>query len=173
MDQDMVKRLRASNEYDLMAARLLDCAAVCVKKGWTQHTNARDEHGVDTDARDPSAVCWCAQGAMHAASHGVGLTEMDEWGCVTYTDADLASHVETRAHYALQFGIKSLEIVGSPSPLDTEVRAVNITGWNDRRARTKAEVLRAFGSGAEQLRLRIESVQKGIGDAHIQEIRNG
>ena len=28
MDQDMVTRLRASNEYDLTAARLLDCAAV-------------------------------------------------------------------------------------------------------------------------------------------------
>ena len=38
MDQDMVKRLRASNEYDLTAARLLDCAAVCVEKGWTQNS---------------------------------------------------------------------------------------------------------------------------------------
>ena len=38
MDQDMVKRLRASNEYDLTAARLLDCAAGYVEKGWTQNT---------------------------------------------------------------------------------------------------------------------------------------
>ena len=162
MDQDMVKRLRASNEYDLTAARLLDCAAGYVEKGWTQNVNARDEDGMDTDERGPDAVCWCAQGAMHAASTRIGLTVLDNWGCATYTDADLASHVETRAHYALKLGIKSLEIVGSPSPLDAEVRAVNITGWNDGKGQTASEVLRAFRSGAEQLRLRIACVQDGI-----------
>ena len=33
MDQATIRKLRASNEYDLMAARLLDCAAVHVEKG--------------------------------------------------------------------------------------------------------------------------------------------
>ena len=162
MDQDMVKRLRASNEYDLTAARLLDCAAVCVEKGWTQNSNARDEHGVDTDERGPDAVCWCAQGAMHAASTRIGLTVLDNWGCATYAKPDLASHVEPRARYALQLGIKSLTISASPSPLPAEVRAVSITGWNDGKGQTASEVLRAFRSGAEQLRLRIACVQDGI-----------
>ena len=57
MDQDMVKRLRASNEYDLTAARLLDCAAVCVEKGWTQNTDARDERGNDIRTRATLTRC--------------------------------------------------------------------------------------------------------------------
>ena len=67
-----------------------------------------------------------------------------------------------RARYALQLGIKSLTISGTPSPLPAEVRAVNITGWNDGKGQTASEVLRAFRSGAEQLRLRIACVQDGI-----------
>ena len=162
MDQDMVTRLRASNEYDLTAARLLDCAAGYVEKGWTQNVNARDADGMDTDERGPDAVCWCAQGAMHAASTRIGLTVLDNWGCATYAKPDLASHVEPRARYALQLGIKSLTISGTPSPLPAEVRAVSITGWNDGKGQTASEVLRAFRSGAEQLRLRIACVQDGI-----------
>ena len=87
---------------------------------------------------------------------------MDVWGCVTYAQPDLASHVEPRARYALQARHQEPEIVGSPSPLDAEVRAVNITGWNDGKGQTASEVLRAFRSGAEQLRLRIACVQDGI-----------
>ena len=165
MDQDMVKRLRASNEYDLTAARLLDCAAVCVEKGWTQNSNARDEHGVDTDAYGPDAVCWCAQGALHAASHRIGLTVVDEWGCVTYAQPDLASHAEPRARYALQFGFYGKE--------DESTRRISITGWNDRSEQTQRAVVEAFRRGAAHIRERIECVQKGIREAHIQEIRNG
>ena len=165
MDQDMVKRLRASNEYDLTAARLLDGAAVCVEKGWTQNSNARDEHGVDTDAYGPDAVCWCAQGALHAASHRIGLTVVDEWGCVTYAQPDLASHAEPRARYALQFGFYGKE--------DESTRRISITGWNDRSEQTQRAVVEAFRRGAAHIRERIECVQKGIKEAHIPEIRNG
>ena len=159
--QDLAK-LRASNEYDLMAARLLDCAAVHVEKGWTQNTSARDEHGVETDDRGPDAVCWCAQGAMHAASQRIGLTVVDEFGCATYANPDLASHVEPRARFALQMGIKGGEIIGGPWIDPAHVRAVSITSWNDKHGQTQQAVVEAFQTGAAHIRTRLEVVQDGI-----------
>ena len=100
---------------------------------------------------------------MHAASTRIGLTVMDNVGLRDLREARpcLARRADG-ARYALQLGIKSLAISGTPSPLPAEVRAVNITGWNDGKGQTASEVLRAFRSGAEQLRLRIACVQDGI-----------
>ncbi len=49
------------------AIELLKRARVYVKKGWTRHTAARDEHGHPVDPHGSTAVKWCAYGAFHKA----------------------------------------------------------------------------------------------------------
>lgn len=158
MDQDMIRRLRESNELDLTAARLLDCAAVYVDKGWTQTADARDATGEKVEPHADDAVCWCAQGALKAASFKLGVTTLNELGLLVYPAPLLSLRAEARAREGLRGAI--LAAYGSPGSIDTS--SVSITTWNDAEAKGGDGVARTMRTGAGIIRERIECVQKGI-----------
>ena len=62
---------RAIERHD--AARLLETAAAFVLRGWTKDLNARRADGSGCAPDSPEATCWCAQGALTAASHELGI----------------------------------------------------------------------------------------------------
>jgi len=55
-----------------VAETLRKAADLCAK-GWTQGVMARDAKGKEVPASSPDAVCWCADGAMLAASGDGGI----------------------------------------------------------------------------------------------------
>ena len=158
MDQDMIRRLRDSNELDLMAARLLDCAAVFVDRGWCQTYDARDATGEQVEAHSTEAVCWCAQGALKAASFKLGLTEINPYGMLVCNGNMIQ---RSRAEARAREGLRGAILAGKPAgTIDTST--VTITTWNDTEAVCGEGVARTMRNGSGILRERIEIVQKGI-----------
>lgn len=49
-------------------------ASEYVRKGWTQGEYARNSDGKYVLWSDPTAVCWCLDGALMAAYPGVGYS---------------------------------------------------------------------------------------------------
>lgn len=55
------------NRRDAKAViRLLERAKGFIERGWTRGAYARDENGDGVGSRNPTAVCWCAAGALSA-----------------------------------------------------------------------------------------------------------
>ena len=62
-------------QHNSMAAEVLDLAALYIDRGWTQGSRARDAHGEPCEEFTMEAVCWCAFGAISAASHRLNVLQ--------------------------------------------------------------------------------------------------
>lgn len=134
------------------AARLLETAAGLVDLGWTTNANARAADGTPVSAEAPYAACWCAQGALGAAQHLLGIhTQRD--GCI---DSELTEPVYierlrilNRARSALREAIAAGQ---HPSSLSAVSVTLCITNWNDDEAGDGDEVSRTLRRAGELLR---------------------
>ena len=134
------------------ARRLLEAAAVFIQLGWTTNANARASDGTPVSAESPEAACWCAQGALTAATHELGLhTQRD--GCVdsslTTPVYEQRSRILNRARSALREAIA--EGV-HPRSLSAVSITLCITNWNDDEADSGDVVSRAMRRAAAILR---------------------
>ena len=157
MTPETIEQLRESVEKDLLAARLLDTAALFIVRGWCRFNMARNERGDDVQATDAAACRWCASGALTAAQAQLRLTCASIYGGMVW-DAKrepLGQSASSRARGALAEHLKQHHTEpGRFTP--------GLTQWNDDGARTKAQVIFAFRDAAGSLRLRIEAVAKRI-----------
>ena len=120
-------------DVDTAAAKLLDSAAArIIDGGWTQGAAARDRHNMGVAATSDRAVSWCATGAIAIAMLDTGIYKLT---------AGTARHhrpeaIRLRAEAALKVAA-GIEF---------------ITGWNDRRCQTAANVACAMRKAATGLR---------------------
>lgn len=98
---------------------ILKRARKLIEKGWTQELFARNEQGNRCSAESSAAVCWCIRGAMFAAVKGKFGDEFVE------AETILESVIPP----------SSLKGIGSNAPL---------VYFNDRKGRTKAQVLALY-----------------------------
>ena len=134
------------------AARLLETAAGLVDLGWTTNANARLGDGTPCNPEDPAAACWCAQGALTAAQHELGLhTTRDGAQDVTVPSADYSQRLQilSRARQGLR---KAIEEGLHPMSLMAVSITLCITNWNDDEAVGGAQVARTMRRGAAILR---------------------
>ena len=133
-------------------ARLLEVAAGYVRLGWTQNSNARLADGTPCSPEQPDAACWCAQGAITAAQHEMGIH--------TQRDGVIDSHVDPLL-YAQRLQIldqarkglrKAIEEGLHPESLSAVSLTLCITQWNDAEAISDQQVSRTMCRGAELLR---------------------
>lgn len=124
------------------AARALDRAATLMDTPgrWTQHVNARNGEGRKVPPDHPSAVCWCAQGAI---AHVLGGMVADH--------TDDPRRVNTTFNYAADAVCDSL-----PFP----DHGTGLTIWNDDKTRTAADVARGLRRAAARIR---ETVRRRLG----------
>lgn len=101
----------------MTTAEILKAAREKVAAGWTQGENARDEDGNPVGAG--AAACWCAYGAIDAATPREGLGYAEFY------------RVRSDAMLILR------DAIGLPG-------TNRIADWNDAPGRTQAEVLAAF-----------------------------
>ena len=161
LSSETIEGLRASSRKDIEAARLLDCAAVLVDKGWAQCTDAVTGRGVKVPAHSRRARCWCMLGAIRAASVRIGLTKLVDTGavCRQRVETAFSMSVLDRALWAAARAILGRD----PKPhADT---ATIITNWNDTTAMSGETVARRLRDAAARVRLRIATVQAGIREA--------
>ena len=156
-DAERVAKLRARNDIDLDAARLLDCAAVKVEQGWTQTANARDGLGEPVQPHDPAAVCWCAHGAINMAAYQIGVTVTDDCGQVLFARVESGSILD-RARLAVRLTIER------PAASMLAMSGLSIAKWNDKPERTAGAVAAKLRAGAGKLRLHIERTQRRIAE---------
>ena len=156
-DSERAAKLRARNDIDLEAARLLDCAAVKVEQGWTQTANARDGLGEPVNAHDSRAVCWCAHGAISAASCQIGVTVPDDCGQLRYAGKD-SGIILDRARLAVRLTIER------PAASMLAMSGLSLAKWNDKPERTAGAVATKLRASAEKLRLHIERTQRHIAE---------
>ena len=130
------------------AAALLECAATFVERGWCKESNARTEYGHPTSADSPNACCWCAQGALHAASHEVGCHTLS-YGCtdpaLTGPQLHRNTRIINRARQALHWYITEDEGYAPAG-------GASIVSWNDVWVANGAQVARGMRGAAERLR---------------------
>ena len=97
--------------------QVFESAYEYVSDDWTQRHLARDEDGISCSPVSDAAVCWCAEGALHA-----GIFETK-------------GHVDKQL---LKTCMKELrEVLQLP-------KSVKIWQWNDSELRRHEEVLTAF-----------------------------
>lgn len=94
-------------------------AAELVGRGWCQGTYALDAEGRQVDPTQPEAVAWCVAGAMIRAAFELAPNIADAQSL--YSEA-----------YARFIG-----------------QAGSVATWNDRRGRTKDEVIEELRWGAQ------------------------
>lgn len=111
--------LKQTSPNELAALTLLDAQAL-VESGWLQGRFARNAGGAVVDPRDDCAASFCMIGAVCKVT---GRDYGDEWG-------DWPELVPLIA------------VTGS-------LIADGLSGWNDAKGRTQAEVVAAFGKAAE------------------------
>ena len=141
------------------AARLLDCAAVYVDKGWTQCSDAVNGRGVKVPAHSGQAQCWCMLGAIRAANVRIGLVTLYQNAAGDLCTSELtpfASSVFARATWAAARAILGRD------PGAGAYTVTIITQWNDTTAVCGETVAQRLRDGAAIIRLRIEKVQRGI-----------
>lgn len=134
------------------AAVLLDTAAGFVDEGWATNANARDAAGAPVSPENPDAICWCAQGALTAAQHELGLHTQRDGVQAVDVPADAYSKrlvILDRARQGLR---KAIEEGLHPSSLSAVSITLCITNWNDDEAVGGAQVARTMRRGAEILR---------------------
>ena len=155
-----IEGLRESNRKDLEAARLLDCAASYVERGWAQCSDAVSGTGAKVPAWSKRATCWCALGAIRAAQVRLGMVTL-------YSDAEgrhlhcrgmtpFVALVYARATWAAARAMTGREEIPVGMPPSV------ITRWNDTEAMSGETVARKLREAAGWVRLRIETVQRGI-----------
>ena len=89
------------------------------KKNWTKHDFARNKYGDPVSSTDPSAVSWCASGAINAAVYCQPT--------VRYEDCTLA--INESQEYLMRF-------------IDYPIGILWM--WHDKPNRTHKEVINAF-----------------------------
>ncbi len=160
---ETIEGLRASNRKDIEAARLLDCAADYVERGWTQCCDAVDANGSGVPPFAKRAECWCALGAIRAGLVRIGLVTLyqDAEGNLQYPRAmtPFAASVYSRALCA------AAEAMVGRAPKHPAMHASVVTRWNDTEAMSGASVARKLREGAAIIRTRIRDVQRGIAEA--------
>jgi len=87
-----------------------------VAAGWTQWAGAKDAEGKATYVDDPTATCWCAEGAINAC----------------YINP-IPTMVKLRDHLCMYEGVDK--------ELATHDPTIAINSWNDHPSRTQAEVV--------------------------------
>ena len=157
-------KLRARNDIDLEAARLLDCAASTVERGWTQRANARDGVGEPVQPHDLNARCWCAHGAINRAAFMTGVTIIDECGQVLFATKE-SGIILDRARLAVRLTIER------PAASMLAMSGLSLAKWNDKPERTAGAVAAKLRAGAGKLRLHIERTQRHI--AEIEQTEDG
>ena len=167
-DSEHAAKLRARNDIYLEAARLLDCAATTVERGWTQHANARDGLGEPVQAHDLNARCWCAHGAISRAAFMTGVTILDEYGVIRYAGSE-SGIVLDRARLAVRLAVRLA--IERPAASMEAISGLSLAKWNDRARRTADEVAAKLREGAAKLRLTIERAQRRI--AEIEQLEDG
>lgn len=60
---------------------------------WTRGTYARDANYDETDSLSPSAVCWCAIGALSKATDG--WIDLHIWDVIDKATYEVAGHTNT------------------------------------------------------------------------------
>ena len=160
LTDETIAGLRLSNRLDETAARVLNTAAEFVHRGWTQTVDARDRHGDKCAPHHPEAACWCAQGAIRAASFKLALTYVNYYGVLVYADPETSGNVQGRASHAFAVGAMG----GDIHTLNAAAKGLvaDVTTWNDKDERTQDEVIEAFRRGAEVLRERVRVVTESI-----------
>ena len=88
------------------------------RKSWTKHDFARNKYGDPVSSTDPSAVRWCASGAINAVVYSQPLS---------LEDCDLAVH---ESHSYL------MKFINYPIGI--------LWMWHDKSYRTHNEVIDAF-----------------------------
>ena len=154
--------LRASNRKDIEAARLLDCAADYVERGWTQCCDAVDANGSGVPVWSKRAECWCALGAIRAANIRIGLVTLwqDALGNLHQRElTPFAASVYSRALCA------ALQAMVGDTPQHPAMLPSAVTRWNDTEAMSGATVAGKLREGAAIIRTRIRDVQRGIAEA--------
>ena len=134
------------------AARLLETAAGLVALGWTRDANARLADSTPCSPESPAAACWCAMGALTAASHELGIhTERDGYQDLKVPGADYKTRLRIMgdARIALREAIKERL---HPNSLSAVSVTLSITNWNDDEADSGDVVARTMKRAAAILR---------------------
>ena len=157
-----IEGLRGSVAKDQEAARLLDCAAVYVERGWTQCCDAVDANGSGVPVWSKRAECWCALGAIRAANIRIGLVTL-------WQDAVGNMHQRELTPFAAAVYWRALRAVANrmwaEPPQNPDLLPSAVTRWNDTEAMSGATVARKLRDGAALIWRRIEDVQRGIREA--------
>ena len=158
MRPETIEGLRASVAKDREAARLLDCAASCVDRGWTQCTDAVTGRGVKVAPYSRRARCWCMLGALRAASVHIGLTRLVDTGAAGLQPKDTAfsTSVFERVLWAAARAILGRD----PKPNAHTITIV--TQWNDTTAMSGESVARRLRDAAALIRARIADVSEAV-----------
>ena len=134
------------------AARLLETAAGLVDLGWTTNANARLADGTPCSPEQPAAACWCAQGALTAAQHELGIhTQSDGYQDLSVPAPDYSARLRI-LEQARQGLRKAIEEGLHPESLSAVSVTLCITNWNDAEAVGGAQVARTMRRGAAILR---------------------
>ena len=156
---ETIEGLRASNRKDIEAARLLDCAADYVARGWAQCCDAVDANGSGVPVWSKRAECWCALGAIRAAKVRIGLVTL-------YADALGELHQRELTPFAASVYSRALcaalQAMVGDTPQHPAMLPSAVTRWNDTEAMSGETVARKLRDGAAIIRTRIEHVQTGI-----------
>ena len=156
---ETIEGLRGSVAKDKEAARLLDCAAGYVDRGWTQCSDAVNGRGDKVPGYSKRARCWCMLGAIRTANIRIGLVTLYQNAAGDLYPRELtpfASSVFERATWAAARAILGRD----PKPHAHTVTI--ITQWNDTTAVCGETVAQRLRDGAAIIRLRIEKVQRSI-----------
>lgn len=134
------------------AARLLETAAGFVALGWTQNANARLADGTPCSAEQPDAACWCAQGAISAAQHELGINTQRD-GVIDGNVPAAVYPARLRILDVARKGLrKAIEEGSHPDSLSAVSITLCITNWNDDEAVGGEQVARTMRRGAAILR---------------------
>ena len=157
---ETIEGLRASNRKDIEAARLLDCAADYVERGWTQCCDAVDANGSGVPPFSKRAERWCALGAIRAGLVRIGLVTLyqDAEGNLQYPRAmtPFAASVYSRALYA------AAQAMVGRAPKHPAMYASVVTNWNDTEAMSGETVARKLREGAALIWRRTRDVQRAL-----------
>lgn len=147
------------------AARLLETAAGFIELGWTQNSNARLADGTPCSPEQPDAACWCAQGAISAAQHELGINTTRD-GVI---DGNVPASVYPARLLILDKARKGLreaiEEGAHPDSLSAVSITLCITNWNDDAAVGGEQVARTLRRGAAILRQSapVSMAKRGLG----------
>ena len=158
MRPETIEGLRASVAKDREAVRLLDCAASCVERGWTQCTDAATGRGVKVPPHSRRARCWCMLGAMRAAVVRIGLARLVDVGavCLQMRHTAFSEAVLDRALWAAARAILGRD----PKPHAHTITIV--TQWNDSTATSGEAVAQRLRAAAALIRARIADVSEAV-----------